>query len=71
MSEEVDFKSLNLPIPESTKLYSIEQQREMFQYLSEMNDNEKKGYEIAVNHLESSFNIYRSNGFIEWKKSKQ
>ena len=71
MSEEIDFKSLNLPIPESTKLYSIEQQREMFQYLSEMNDNEKKGYEIAVNHLESSFNIYRSNGFIEWKKSKQ
>jgi len=71
MSEEVDFKSLNLPIPESTKLYSIEQQREMFQYLSEMDDLERKGYEIAVNHLVSSFNIYRSNGFIEWKKSKQ
>jgi hypothetical protein len=43
----------------------------MFQYLSEMNENERIAYEIAVNHLETSFNIYRSNGFIEWKKSKQ
>jgi len=71
MSEEIDFKSLNLTIPESTKLYSIDQQKEMFQYLSEMNENERIGYEIAVNHLSSSFNIYRSNGFIEWKKSNQ
>jgi hypothetical protein len=71
MSQEVDFKSLNLTIPESTMLYSLDQQKEMFQYLSEMNDNERIGYEIAVNHLGTSFNIFRSNGFIEWKKSKQ
>jgi hypothetical protein len=71
MSEEVDFTYLNLTIPKSTMLYSIDQQKEMFQYLLEMNENERIAYEIAVNHLESSFNIYRSNGFIEWKKSKQ
>jgi hypothetical protein len=71
MSEEVDFKKLNLTIPPSTMLYSIDQQKEMLQYLSEMNENERIAYEIAVNHLESSFNIYRSNGFIEWKKLKQ
>jgi hypothetical protein len=71
MSEEVDFKPLNLTIPPSTMLYSHDQQKEMFQYLSEMNENERIAYEIAVNHLETSFNIYRSNGFIEWKKSKQ
>ena len=71
MSEEIDFKSLNLSIPESTMLYSNDQQKEMFQYLSEMNENERTAYEIAVNHLASSFNIYRSNGFTEWKKSKQ
>jgi hypothetical protein len=70
MSKEVDFKSLNLTIPKSTMLYSYDQQKEMFNYLSEMNENERVAYEIAVNHLESSFNIYRSNGFIEWKKSK-
>jgi len=71
MSEEVDFKPLNLTIPVSTKLYSLDQQKEMFQYLSEMDTNERNAYEIAVKHLESSFNIYRSNGFIEWKKNKK
>ena len=71
MSKEDDFKSLKLTIPPSTMLYSKDQQKEMFQYLSEMNENERIAYEIAVNHLESSFNIYRSNGIIEWKKSKQ
>ena len=71
MTEQIDFKKLNLTIPPSTMLYSIDQQKEMLQYLSEMNENERIAYEIAVKHLESSFNIYRSNGFIEWKKSKQ
>jgi hypothetical protein len=71
MSENVDFKSLNLTIPESTKLYSIEEQKEMFQYLSKMDTTERNAYEIAVNHLETSFNIYRSNGFIKWKNNKK
>ena len=71
MTEQLDFKTLKLTIPPSTMLYSLDQQKEMFQYLSEMNENERIAYEIAVNHLETSFNIYRSNGFIEWKKSKQ
>jgi len=71
MSESVSFDSLKLPIPESTKIYSHEQQKEMYQYLSEMCEHERKGYEIAVNHLGTSFNIYRSNGFISWKQSKK
>lgn len=68
MSQEIDFNSLNMTITESIKLYSIEQQKEIFKYLTQMTDHEKKAYEIAVNHLGSSFNIYRSNGFISWKK---
>jgi hypothetical protein len=68
MSQQIDFNSLNMTISESIKLYSLDQQKEIFKYLSEMTDHEKKTYEIAVNHLGSSFNIYRSNGFISWKK---
>jgi hypothetical protein len=71
MSQEINFESLNLPISESIKLYSEEQQKEIFQYLNEMTDHEKIGYEIAFNHLGTSFNVYRSNGFMEWKKSKK
>jgi len=67
MSEQVDFEPLNMKIPELVKSYPIEKQREIFQYLSELDDLNKKAYEIAADHLGSSFNIYRSNGFKEWK----
>ena len=67
MTEEIDFESLNMKIPELIKSYPIEKQREIFQYLSELDELNKKAYEIAADHLGSSFNIYRSNGFKEWK----
>lgn len=71
MQEEINFDSLNLPIPESIKTYSNEKKREIFDYLNNMTDMEKVGYKIAFNHLESSFDIYRSNGFKQYKgKSK-
>jgi hypothetical protein len=68
---EVSLDSFNLPIPEIIKTYSIEKQREIFDYLSEMDEDDKVAYKIAFNHLESSFDICRSNGFKEWKQSKQ
>ena len=70
MSEEVNFASLNIPIPEAVKIYSIEKKREIFEYLSELDEINKVGYKIAFNHLESSFDICRSNGFKEWQHSK-
>jgi hypothetical protein len=71
MSEEVNFESLNIPIPEAIKTYSLEKKREIFEYLSEMDELNKVGYKIAFNHLESSFDICRSNGFKEWQHSKK
>jgi len=72
MSEEINFEVLNLSLPENMKIYSFDQKREIFEYLKTLDDHNKKAFEIAVNHLGSSFNIYRSNGFKEWvsKKSK-
>jgi hypothetical protein len=32
-----------------------------------MNESQKKAYLIAKDHLGSSFNILKSNGFSEWK----
>ena len=71
MSQEVNFESLKFTISESIKLYSEEQQKEIFQYLNELSNDERFAYEIALNHLGTSFNVYRSNGFIEWKKNKK
>ena len=73
MSEEINFEQLNLPISDDLKTYSLDEQREIFQYLSEMDEINRKAYKIAYDHLKTSFNIVKSNGFKEWKylKSKQ
>jgi hypothetical protein len=70
MTESIHFSSLNLPIPEVVYTYPKEKQLEIFNYLQEMDDHHKKGYLIAHNHLGSSFNIYKSNGYKEWKNKK-
>jgi len=67
----MNFETLKLSISESINLYSEEEKKEMYQYLNEMTQHERIAYEIAFNHLGSSFNIYRSNGFIDWKKNKK
>jgi hypothetical protein len=36
--------------------------------LKNMGDTEKKAYLIAKEHLGSSFNICKSNGYKDWKK---
>ena len=41
------------------------------EYISTLNDREKRVMEIAREHLESSFCIERSVGFIKWKNSKK
>ena len=61
--QEVNFEILNLPIPSVVKTYSNEKQQEIFNYLQEMDDHNRKGYIIAQNHLGTSFNIYKSNGY--------
>jgi len=57
-----------LPISEIISQYSEEKQKDIIDYLSSLNEHQKKAYLIAYNHLNSSFNIIRSNGFKEWKK---
>jgi hypothetical protein len=72
MTEEtVDFDSLNMKISNLLKRYPIEKQREIFEYLSEMDEHHRKAYDIAYNHLGTSFNIARSNGFKEWLSKQQ
>ena len=68
--EEINFESLNLPINKNIFSLPIKKQREVFHYLRNLDDINKQAYNIAFNHLGTSFNVCRSNGFIEWKKSK-
>jgi plasmid replication initiation protein len=55
-----------IPIPKTME--SIEEKNEIINYLNQLDETQLKTYLIAMNHLGSSFNINRSNGFKEWKK---
>lgn len=70
MDEQIDFLTLNLPIPEVVYTYPKEKQKIIYNYLQEMDEHNKKGYLIAHNHLGTSFNICKSNGYKEWINKK-
>ena len=60
------FDNLNLPIPDNIYSKSLETQEKIYSYLSNMSELEKTAYLIAYEHLGSSFNILKSNGYKEW-----
>ena len=51
MTEQVNFDSLNMKISEIIMRYPIEQQREIFEYLNEMDEHNRTAYDIAYSHL--------------------
>jgi len=71
MSHEVNFDTLNMKISDLLKTYPLEQQKNIFEYLNEMDEHHRKAYDIAYCHLGTSFNIARSNGFKQWLNEKK
>jgi hypothetical protein len=69
VEEQINFQETGLSIPESVLKLSLEKQTEVYNYLIQMSESQKKAYLIAKDHLGTSFNILKSNGFSEWKKS--
>lgn len=69
-NDEINFERLHLNITPFIKSYSIDLQREIYEYLSGLDEINRKGYEIAYDHLGTSFNISRSNGFKQWLSQK-
>ena len=66
------FKDFNLPIPSIVDSYDNIKQKEIYEYFTQLvnHEEQKKAYVIAYEHLGSSFNIYKSNGFKDWKASR-
>ena len=52
-------------------LSEVEVSKEEKEYLNSLTDEESKTLEIARDHLESSFNLRKSIGFIKWKENKE
>ena len=41
------------------------------EYLSTLSEKEYKAYKIAESHLETSFDLIKSNGYLKWLKSRE
>ena len=59
-------KELGLELPDNFEKYNLEIQKSIIEYLQQLSHIERKAYIIAKNHLGSSFNIVKSNGYIDW-----
>ena len=60
-----------LPLPNNFENYDSDTQSSIIEYITHLSDLEKKAYKIAHNHLGSSFNVFKSNGYNEWLKTKK
>jgi hypothetical protein len=47
----------------------VSMEKKMEDYVATLSPKERKGYEIARSHLETSFDLEKSNGFIQWCKT--
>lgn len=60
-----------LPLPINFENYDIDTQSSIIEYITHLSDLEKKAYKIAFNHLGSSFNVVKSNGYNDWLKTRK
>ena len=69
----MEYSKLNIAdlFPDDHSSYPFEIQMYLSEYLSQLNDIDKKACYIAKNHLGSSYDIVRSNGFIVYFLKKK
>ena len=68
--QEIETK-LGLELPNDYDKYDLDTQELIIKYLTQLTPIEKKAYSIGKVHLKSSFNVVKSNGFIDWVKSNK
>jgi len=60
---------IGLELPNSFDKYDDITKDNIIKYLKHLNDIERQAYTIGKQHLGTSFNILKSNGYAEWKKN--
>lgn len=68
---EINQHDLQLTLPNNFATYDVNLQARIIEYLMQLDSIEKKAYKIAKEHLGSSFNIVKSNGYCDWLKDKK
>jgi len=66
MSDNNDLEQFQIEMPQNANIYSLEKQEKMKNYLKQLDKHHIQAYKIAEEHLETSFNVFRSNGFNEY-----
>jgi hypothetical protein len=59
---------LGVELPSNFETYDNKTQQQVIEYLKQLDPIEKKAYGIGKQHLGTSFNLIRSNGFTNWSK---
>jgi hypothetical protein len=62
---------MNQPLIDAFDAYAPELKANLLQYYNQLDPIEKKAYKIAKEHLGSSFNVVKSNGFCDWLKEQK
>lgn len=60
---------LGLELPNNFENYDEKTQELIINYLKQLDKIERQAYTIGKSYLGSSFNVVKSNGFIDWKKN--
>jgi hypothetical protein len=60
---------IGLELPNTFEKYDLSTQESILNYLKHLDTIERQAYSIGKIHLGSSFNVLKSNGYIDWKKN--
>jgi hypothetical protein len=68
--QEIELE-IGLELPSTFEKYDLNIQDSIIKYLKHLDLIERKAYTIGKAHLGSSFNVLKSNGYVDWKKKQQ
>jgi hypothetical protein len=71
MNRQLIESDIGIDLPNNFENYDEQTQVLVVNYLKHLNTIERQAYTIGKKHLGSSFNLIKSNGFIEWKKNNK
>jgi len=60
-----------VPLPPNFEQQNTITKENIIKYLNQLDSIEQKAYCIGLNHLGSSFNLLKSNGYNDWLKKQQ
>lgn len=71
MNRQLIESDIGLELPNNFENYDALIQVQIINYLKHLDPIERQAYTIGKKHLGSSFNLIKSNGFIDWRKNNK